>query len=179
MIQRLFTLLSDDWAALVAEQNPAPTLDFTLGKLELSQQMRDRTARPQPQGYLVTQEFKQGFQMTVGASDWALVEQWSSLFLALFATRQDELRQQYNRAMTTPYRAGGFVSRHGLDQLTVLEGIPDSSAERPSLHLHCQASGRLELGLQTAPPLELIRQVVITGQSAGADVVELPESRVP
>lgn len=180
MIQQLFSQLSGDWSKMISGHTPAPTLDFTLGKLELSQRVRDLVSRPRAQGFLLTQEFKQGFQVTIGAPEWSTVEPWSAIFLALLLTDHEALIERFNQASAKAHGAGNFTCRTTLSQLTILEGIPAPDSEQPLLRLECQAIGRMELGKQNAPTFDVIKQVIIKGQSeAGATASELSEYHVP
>lgn len=81
--------------------------------------------------------------------------------------------------MRDAYRVSSFVSHHTLEQLTVLEDMPDLSQEHPQFHLFGQANGRLALGQQTAPIFDMIQQVTITGRNKTIEAVAFPGNHIP
>lgn len=123
-------------------------------------------------GLFAIQEFKQLLHIDVRAATPGQVEQWASLLIALLLTEHDTLLATYNASTETTYSAGDFTTKHTIDGMRLLEGVPGVDGDA-LLRLLFQVSGRLELGKQSLPAFGLIEQVVSPGRTAAQQAVDI------
>lgn len=116
------------------------------------------------------QEFQQDFWIEIYDSDFAKLEQWSSLISGILLNSHDRLIEQYNTPQDpeakTEYQTPNFLTTHTLSQFRLLGGTYLSPATGMGLQLKFTIVGQIKMTKALAEGATAIQKIQIQGMAS-------------